>query len=263
MMNKIMNLEIQVSKIQEQTGHNAARLTVIENERNSMYSNVTAAGALAQSGRIQRSDGTKSLTAGNVPRRATPYLTGEEQLRLAWGESLNEDSEGFPTLSGEKPLLNTCTSDPQNHSVGATVAVPPASSRRPASVATTESNGGHQSNTVPKTNQWVVQRQEHRKRIREATKASNVIEGSQSHSCLECGYQARSIFVFNVNKKYKDSDIKAYMEDGGVIALKIREISHKEATNKSFKVVIKQKDLDSVMESAFWAEGIKCREWIN
>ena len=43
---------------------------------------------------------------------------------------------------------------------------------------------------------------------------------------------------------YKDSDVRDYMDEGGVTAFKIWAISHKEVTNTSFKVVIKQNDLD-------------------
>ena len=57
--------------------------------------------------------------------------------------------------------------------------------------------------------------------MRDATKSSNVVEGSQSHSGLKCGCEARSIFVFTVNKKYKDSDIRGYVKERSITALKL------------------------------------------
>ena len=57
MMNKIKNLLMQVSKVQEQTGHDAARLTVVGNERNTMCSSVTDADALKPTGNTLRPDG--------------------------------------------------------------------------------------------------------------------------------------------------------------------------------------------------------------
>ena len=41
--------------------------------------------------------------------------------------------------------------------------------------------------------------------------------------------------------------------------LKIKEISHKDATNKSFRVKIKASDFEKALSSQFWVEGIKCR----
>ena len=164
-----------------------------------------------------------------MSRRATPYLTGEEQLRLARGQPLDGESDGFPLLSSGKPSLNA--SGYHNHSVATADAAPPAFSGRSAaaSAAATESDGDHQSkpstsNQAPQqpVNECVVQRRERRKRIREATKSSNAVEGSRSHSGLECGHEARSIFVVNLNKKNKDSDIRDYIEEGGITALKIR-----------------------------------------
>ena len=143
-MNKIINLEMQMSKVQEQTGHNAARLTVVEMEINTMYSSVTAAGSLAPAGNTLRPDRAKS-PAVSVSRRATPYLTGEEQLPLARGQPLNGESDGFPLLSSGKSSLNASGS--HNHSVATADAAPPASSERSAaaSAATIESDGDHQS----------------------------------------------------------------------------------------------------------------------
>ena len=90
---------------------------------------------------------------GSVPRRATPYLTGDEQLRLAWGQPLDGDSDGFPLLSSGKPPLNA--SESHNHSVARADA---ASLKRfmVAFAAAAKSNNNHQSKPVK---EWVVQRQ--------------------------------------------------------------------------------------------------------
>ena len=53
------------------------------------------------------------------------------------------------------------------------------------------------------------------------------------------------------------------MKASGAEILKIKQISHVEATSKSFKVLIRVSDFDSVKSAEFWQEGIKCRAWIN
>ena len=40
-------------------------------------------------------------------------------------------------------------------------------------------------------------------------------------------------------------------------------MSHKDATKKSFRVIIKTSDYEKTMSSQFWVEGIKCREWVQ
>ena len=63
-------------------------------------------------------------------------------------------------------------------------------------------------------------------------------------------------------KKYDDKDISGFMGEAKVDSVKIQQISHKDATNKSFRVLIKVSDFDKVMAPEFWGEGIRCREWI-
>ena len=66
-----------------------------------------------------------------------------------------------------------------------------------------------------------------------------------------------------MSRQYTDEDIKEYMKKAGKDCIKIRQISHKEATNKSFKICIKHADMNEVMDPEFWGEGIKCREWVR
>ena len=70
------------------------------------------------------------------------------------------------------------------------------------------------------------------------------------------------IFVYHVKRTYTTDNIKDAMKDGGAEPVHIRQTSHAEAANKSFRVVIKEQDLDVVMQPNFWEEGIMCREWI-
>ena len=58
-------------------------------------------------------------------------------------------------------------------------------------------------------------------------------------------------------------NIKTTMKNAGAEPVHERQTSHSDAANKSFRVVIRENDLDKVMVPEFWEDGIMCREWIN
>ena len=113
------------------------------------------------------------------------------------------------------------------------------------------------------TNEWLVQRQEKRKRIKEAARNANVVVGVQTNTGLRGGVDAKTIFVYNVGNRYSGDDIRKHMKDSGVEVVHLKQTSHMEAPNKSFKVMIDNVDYDKVMNAGFWEKGIRCREWIN
>ena len=110
---------------------------------------------------------------------------------------------------------------------------------------------------------WMEPKQQRRQRIREAAKEARVVTGSGSNTGLQCGISTKVIFVYHVNNSYTTENIKTTMKQAGAEPVHIRQTSHAEAANKSFKVVIKEDDLDKIMDPGFWEEGIMCREWIN
>ena len=111
--------------------------------------------------------------------------------------------------------------------------------------------------------EWQTQRFERRKRIKEAVKDKSIVVGTKTENQLECGYDVRSIFVSNVNKKYSEKDMCEWIKEAGAECVRIRQISHKDATNKSFKVCVKAADYDKVMTPEFWGGGIRCRDWVK
>ena len=90
-----------------------------------------------------------------------------------------------------------------------------------------------------------------------------IFQNFQNVHYFEVATNFYTVSLFNVNKKYKECDISDYMKNNGVSVLKIKEISRKEATNKSFRVIMKAADYEKAMSSQFWVEGIKCREWVR
>ena len=266
-LNRVAKLEMQMKGVQDQCSHNAARITVVDSERSGpAYSNVVSGGVSVPSGGFQRPADNETANGTMPSKRSTPYLTGEERLQMAQGRPIG----GVPTNTGSSANGRLMPSVSTQHSTGATSgtsAVPGAGSSAVTAGKPLPGNStGANTRGQGKNNegdQWSLQRHERRKRIKEAIKSYDVVVGSKSDSGLECGYEAKCIFVFNVNKKYKECDISDYMKNNGVSVLKIKEISHKEATNKSFRVIIKAADYEKAMSSQFWVEGIKCREWVQ
>lgn len=228
-VNRLASLELHVRNNQDETAHNCARITVLEEEKNS-ETHVSA--TYASKARINTIGSSQQSSRGDQGK-PTPYLTGGEQaFRSSQDKSQRSNSE----------ILTTAGDESNSHST-----------KSPE-------------NKVSENDQleWQTQRFERRKRIREAIKDSNVVIGTKSGGVsLECGYDVRNIFVFNVNKRYSESDISESMKKAGTEVIKITQISHKDATNKSFKICVKRADLITVMDPDYWGEGIKCREWVR
>ena len=110
---------------------------------------------------------------------------------------------------------------------------------------------------------WMIPRHERRQRIREAAKDARVVTGSGSNTGLHCGVRTKIIFVYHVNNSYTMDNIKTTMKNAGAEPVHVRQTSHSDAANKSFRVVICEDDMDKVMVPEFWEDGIMCREWIN
>ena len=232
---RVIAMETQMKAVQEQTACNAARLTAVEELPRSVPPYATGATWPTVNTRSSEASGNDNGQPSQQSlqlqqrSRATPYLTGEERI------AHERDNSRHPG-----PRSST---------------VPVAHQSHPATVEAGPSQ---------KQSEWQTQRHERRKRIRDAVKNSRVVVGTKNDSSdLSCGVEGRNIFVFNVNKKYSDSDLTEFMKASGAEILKIKQISHVEATSKSFKVLIRASDFDSVMSAEFWQEGIKCREWIN
>ena len=223
-VNRLASVELQMRNVQENLGASVARVTVLED------------------GKATSSEGRRSFAAVTqvaesslpvrkvIPGSATPYLGGPHNIG-----NVNRGS--------------------QIHGSGAAAAS--------TDTATAAPQAGQPRSANVNEAQWQQQRDERRRRIREAVKTSNVIVGTRTGANLQCGYDVRNVFISNVNQRFTDSDIKEYMKAIGKECLKIKQISHENATNKSFKVCVKHADIAAVMDPDFWGEGIKCREWLR
>ena len=233
-VNRLSVVELHMQQVQEQTAHNSARLTVVEQDKGTRPARLYAA-------RAARTSSNQQGPAGGA-RRSTPYLTRDERLALAQNRARSGSGNGASNASGTSSVAVRVADGETSDGV---VVQPTATSRgaveRADSVTSSKQQGA----------KWETQRHERRKRIREATKDAKVVVGTKTNTKLQYGYDVKSIFVFNVNKKYDDRDISGFMGEAKVDCVKIQQISHKDATNKSFRVLIKVSDFDKVTAPEF------------
>ena len=178
MVNRLATLEFQMREAQSDIGSNTARITVLENVPD----------AQTRASNDMRS--FASVTQASPP--AAP--AGDAAPGGAPGGSQAHVSHipASGATSGSAP--------PPRHHQNA----PPSGQHRGANPAQTQNQG-----------EWIKQRSERKRVIREAVKASKVIVGTRASANLQCGHDVRNVVVANVNKKYTDVDIKEYMKSYG------------------------------------------------
>ena len=72
---------------------------------------------------------------------------------------------------------------------------------------------------------------------------------------------SRHVFVYRVSKGTSDQDLGQFMSDGGVTVRSTERMSKDEARFESFKIEVKTSELETVLCSAFWPEGIYVRRF--
>ena len=72
---------------------------------------------------------------------------------------------------------------------------------------------------------------------------------------------SRDLFVYRVDKLVTDEDISSYLSDNGVEVRAIKLVSNSESRFASFKVELKVSDINKVLASDFWPEGICVRRF--
>lgn len=72
---------------------------------------------------------------------------------------------------------------------------------------------------------------------------------------------SRDVFVYRVQKGVEAKDIQDHMAEQNIQIRDVKMISNEEAKFCSFKVEIKLSDYDTVVDSAFWPEGIRVRRY--
>ena len=116
-LNRVAKLEMQMKSIQDESSHNAARITVVESERSGpAYSKVVSGGVSVPSGGFKRPADNETANGTMPSKRSTPYLTGEERFQMAQGRPTG----GVPTNTGSSAIGRLMLSVPTQHSTGAT-----------------------------------------------------------------------------------------------------------------------------------------------
>ena len=142
--------------------------------------------------------------------------------------------------------------------------VSPKRSERSQQPSPERPTNGKQSNGQPKsTNEWQQARWQRKKAIQEKAKSVNTIVGKRNTTSLTGAVTTKTIYVANVDRNWTDTDITDEMKSHNVDPVFVKCVSHSEAHTKSFKIVIKEDDQETVMCAEFWPERVKCREWIQ
>ena len=188
-VNRLSAVELHMQQVQEQTAHNSARLTVVEQDKGTGVPGGDPARLYAA--RTARTSSNQQGPAGGA-RRSTPYLTGDERLALAQNRAPSGSGNGASNASGTSSVAVRVADGETSEGV---VVQPTPTSR--GTVGRADSVTGSKQQGA----KWETQRHERRRRIREATKDAKVVIGTKTNTKLQCGYDVKSIFVFNVNKK--------------------------------------------------------------
>ena len=71
----------------------------------------------------------------------------------------------------------------------------------------------------------------------------------------------RDIFVYRVEKEVTDIEIETYANENGVKLRNVKVVAHNEAKLKSFKLTVSIKDMPTVLDAAFWPQGVMVRRY--
>ena len=69
--------------------------------------------------------------------------------------------------------------------------------------------------------------------------------------------------ISNVNKDVSEEVLRKHITENGVYVFNVRCVSHMDSYRKSFKVGVKENDLEKMFDATIWAEGIRVREWVS
>ena len=89
------------------------------------------------------------------------------------------------------------------------------------------------------------------------------VEGTRPANGKLRGAQApgRDIFVYRVEKEVTDIEIETYVNENGVELRNVKVVSHNEEKLKSFKLTVSIKDKPTVLDAAFWPQGVMVRRY--
>ena len=122
------------------------------------------------------------------------------------------------------------------------------------------------SNTV-NDGTWVYTKEERRRQIRtkvkHAEENARVMVGSASGGSVAASFPSRIIHVSNVNKDVSEEVLRKHITENGVYVFNVRCVSHMDSYRKSFKVGVKENNLEKMFDATIWAEGIRVREWVS
>ena len=114
---------------------------------------------------------------------------------------------------------------------------------------------------------WKIQRNERRRRLREQLQGNNQLRqvtGTKANTKVKGIGDVKAIYIYDIDSNFSDSDIREMITSGGVQVKYIKQILGKNGGfKKSFMVLIPQDKFEEVMAAEFWPIGLKCREWIK
>ena len=94
-----------------------------------------------------------------------------------------------------------------------------------------------------------------RKKFVTGTSASNTLQGALEPS--------RDLCVYRTVKKTEGKDISSYLCSKGIKERSVTKLSKAESKFASFKVEVQVSDMNSLLDSDFWPEGICVRRYFR
>jgi len=114
---------------------------------------------------------------------------------------------------------------------------------------------------------WLHTKEERRRQIRNKVKHAEenarVMVGRASGGSVAASFPSKILHVSNVNKDVSEEVLRKHITENGVYVFNVRCVSHVDSYRKSFKVGVKESDLEKMFDETIWAEGIKVREWVS
>jgi hypothetical protein len=106
-------------------------------------------------------------------------------------------------------------------------------------------------------------RRQMRTKVKHAEENGRVMVGSASGGSVSASFPSKILHVSNINKDVSEEALKKHITENGVYVFNVRCVSHMDSYRKSFKVGVKESDLEKMFDETIWAEGIKVREWVS
>ncbi len=94
-------------------------------------------------------------------------------------------------------------------------------------------------------------------------KAVTAIRAANTEQFKGAPEPSRDIFVYRVMKDTPQAEIEKYITDNNINIRSIDKVSNIFARYDSFKVVLKLSDMETVLNSEFWPEGVSARRYFN